>query len=689
MLTSEVFWKATTALVSAAFAGGILVGNRSRAANRFLAFFLLLIAGNQTAETFRALATTEVAQLLWLRIASVFASLDPFILYYFASIFPERNELNRPRWVAAAAAPLLVLIPGIFVLQLDPTSTLASHLVHRVWSVYTTLLYLVALTHFVRRFLADEDEAPARWMVPALSVAALPVLARFAGHVGHDLFVLLGETGRTPEVSLVTLTVVPALAAYGLHRWARRRGPRDAARWVATWGVVGVAFAVLAKFPFFYNGLAAVTPLSRPVPGAGLFQGAAASWRWLLFGSLVSAGIARHAVLDLSLRSRARAAQVVVGGWWIAILAALGYAGHDLMGTTGEWFPVTLGLFFVAVTMTEGFRRIVRATARALYGVPSREGVGARLELYREGVDQALAEDRSLEDDSELERLRAELGLDERAAHLVRRLAGESVGPLAPGELLAGRYRVQDPVGSGASGRTFQARDEVLERRVVLKEILHGPADDPEAARREARLAGSVSHPNVVTVHDILERPQASVLVTEHVSTGTLGDRLSEDPPPSCKEALEILDGVLAGLAAVHDQGIVHRDLKPANVLLLEEGTPKLADFGVATSSENETLDAGESAVKGTRGWMAPEQRRGEQATPETDLYALGVLARELLPPEAPRAVRSVFKRARSWDPDDRWPSARAMREALSQALAGALLEDEAASSDADHVPVT
>jgi hypothetical protein len=153
-------------LVSAAFAVAIWAGNRSKPANRFLAFFLLLIAGNQIAEAFRGMATTHAARLTWFRIASVFAFLDPFFLYCFGSVFPEENRLHRPRWLAAAAAPLLVTVPGVFVLELDPTATLASHIVYRMWAAYTVVAYLVVFARFLHTYGEERTPRPAGWSPP-------------------------------------------------------------------------------------------------------------------------------------------------------------------------------------------------------------------------------------------------------------------------------------------------------------------------------------------------------------------------------------------------------------------------------------------------------------------------------------------------------------------------------------------
>ncbi len=228
-----------------------------------------------------------------------------------------------------------------------------------------------------------------------------------------------------------------------------------------------------------------------------------------------------------------------------------------------------------------------------------------------------------------------ELARDSRTAAIHERAASAWL-PLAPGSRLAGRYRVGESLGRGAFGRVFLARDELLGRAVVLKEIGGGDADAgaEEAAVREARLASLVRHPNVVVVLDVIARPGRAVIVAEHVPGGSLAGRLARDGPFPAAEGLAMMDGLLAGLAALHAAGVVHRDLKPSNVLLAADGSARIADFGIARERRGTTvLDEASDVVAGTPAYMSPEQRRGEVATPASDLYASGRAGR----PRAPR----------------------------------------------------
>jgi serine/threonine protein kinase len=187
-------------------------------------------------------------------------------------------------------------------------------------------------------------------------------------------------------------------------------------------------------------------------------------------------------------------------------------------------------------------------------------------------------------------------------------------------------------------------------------------------ALAEARVAGRLQSPFVVTLHDVLQREGASLLVTEYVPGGTLADAISTRPIGEA-DALRIAGDVLAGLEAVHERGIVHRDVKPSNVLLAADGTAKLADFGLARARRGVTAAYAEpeAALRGggTPAFMAPEQREGRIATTRTDLYAVGLLLRAMRrEPYAPTAEAAIV-RALDPDPERRPASARELRAAL------------------------
>ncbi len=201
------------------------------------------------------------------------------------------------------------------------------------------------------------------------------------------------------------------------------------------------------------------------------------------------------------------------------------------------------------------------------------------------------------------------------------------------GQLLDGRYRVESLIARGGMATVYLGTDTRLERTVALK-IMHAElADDEDFVRRfvgEARSVAQLSHPNVVTVYDQGADGHILYLAMEYVPGRTLRDLLNSRGRLSPREALDIMAGVLGGLAAAHDAGIAHRDVKPENVLLNDSGAVKVADFGLAR------LLAGVSQTKsgmiiGTAAYLAPEQVAGGAADARTDVYAAGVMLFELL----------------------------------------------------------
>jgi eukaryotic-like serine/threonine-protein kinase len=201
------------------------------------------------------------------------------------------------------------------------------------------------------------------------------------------------------------------------------------------------------------------------------------------------------------------------------------------------------------------------------------------------------------------------------------------------GQLLDGRYRVESLIARGGMATVYLGTDTRLDRTVALK-IMHADlASDEDFVRRfvgEARSVARLSHPNVVTVFDQGADGHSLYLAMEHVPGQTLRELLNERGQLSPREALDIMDGVLAGLAAAHDAGIAHRDVKPENVLLTDSGVVKVADFGLAR------LLAGVRQTKtgmiiGTAAYLAPEQVAGAASDARSDVYAAGVMLFELL----------------------------------------------------------
>ena len=201
------------------------------------------------------------------------------------------------------------------------------------------------------------------------------------------------------------------------------------------------------------------------------------------------------------------------------------------------------------------------------------------------------------------------------------------------GQLLDGRYRVDSHIASGGMADVYLGTDTRLERTVALKVMRAELASDQDFVRRfigEARSVARLSHPNVVAVYDQGSDGRILYLAMEYVPGQTLRSLLSQHGRLSPRAALDIMDGVLSGLAAAHEAGLAHRDVKPENVLLGERGVVKVADFGLARlhSAARHTKSG---TIIGTAAYLAPEQVTQGAADARTDVYAAGVMLFELL----------------------------------------------------------
>ncbi|MFO0847282.1 MAG: protein kinase [Gemmataceae bacterium] len=280
----------------------------------------------------------------------------------------------------------------------------------------------------------------------------------------------------------------------------------------------------------------------------------------------------------------------------------------------------------------------------------------------------------------------------DRVVAALRRTAG-SVGPAGPGAppTAVGEYQILAEVGRGGMGVVYHARHVRLNRQAAVKMILSGRYASPEDQMRfriEGELLARLRHPNVVEVYETGQHAGRPFLALEWVGGGTL-EKLLAGPPLPPGRAAELAERLAEAVQHAHQNGVIHRDLKPANVLLAEDGTPKVTDFGLARplAADAAGLTA-TGTVMGTPSYMAPEQARGDRAVgPAADVYALGAVLFALLtgrppfqgptpvdvllavmedpPPSAsqlrrglPRDLDTIARRCLEKDPARRYPSA-------------------------------
>jgi serine/threonine protein kinase len=274
----------------------------------------------------------------------------------------------------------------------------------------------------------------------------------------------------------------------------------------------------------------------------------------------------------------------------------------------------------------------------------------------------------------------------------------------APSEV-AGRYRIERRLGAGGMSTVFMARDTVLERPVAVKLLAEHLADDEAFVyrfRREALSAARLQHPNIVQVFDSGQDPASErhYIVMEYVDGPSAADMLREQKQLDIGETVQLVRDSCHGLDYAHRAGVVHRDVKPGNLLFAEEmGLTKLADFGIAKAAE-QTRITQVGSVLGTAAYLSPEQARGEEAGPASDIYSLGVCAYQFLTgrlpheygsltelalkqqqdpvaplsdyrPEVPVELDDAVRVALERDPEARYSSALEMAEAIEAGVRG------------------
>jgi len=208
-----------------------------------------------------------------------------------------------------------------------------------------------------------------------------------------------------------------------------------------------------------------------------------------------------------------------------------------------------------------------------------------------------------------------------------------------------GRWRLQDLLGEGGMGRVYRAVDAAGAEAAVKIVKAELARDDIFRRRfdREAKVAQRVDHPHVVPVIETGEQDGIPYLVQVFIGGGSLEDRIKAQGTMPLAETVRICTAVASGLDALHTEGLIHRDVKPANILLDDQGTPYIADFGLAKDRDASILTKAGQAL-GSMDYMAPEQIRGEEVSAQSDVYALGCVMYECLAGKPPFADRQGMR---------------------------------------------
>jgi len=234
------------------------------------------------------------------------------------------------------------------------------------------------------------------------------------------------------------------------------------------------------------------------------------------------------------------------------------------------------------------------------------------------------------------------------------------------GDVIAGRYRLIEPLGRGAMSSVWLAEDPELQRQVAVKML--APTADRARFEREARAVAALSDPHIGGLYDYGSHEDRPFMVLEYLSGGSLEERLKSGRSLPDSETRTIANELATGLAHAHERGLVHRDLKPANVLFDSEGRAKIVDFGIASMGNAGTLtEAG--TVLGTAAYISPEQASGRTATPASDIYSFGVILFRMLTGRLPFVAENAMELVRL-NRDERPPAVADIRRDAPSRLA-------------------
>jgi serine/threonine-protein kinase len=288
-------------------------------------------------------------------------------------------------------------------------------------------------------------------------------------------------------------------------------------------------------------------------------------------------------------------------------------------------------------------------------------------------------------------------------------------------QTIAKRYELGDRLGFGGMSTVNLAFDRRLEREVAVKLLAEHLADDQQFVsrfRREALAAARLVHPNIVQVFDfgLDEATGRHFIVMEYIRGQSGAELLRDQGRLQPEDAIYIVDQACRGLEHAHRHGVVHRDVKPGNLLRSDEGQVKLADFGIAKAGDAVSRITQVGSVLGTAAYLSPEQASGEEATPRSDIYSLGVVAYQLLsgrlpyeaqsltelalkqqrehPPRldeldgvaVPHGVAQAVERALELEPERRFQSASEMRDALAAGMRGHVFDEDDATAATSHM---
>lgn len=200
-----------------------------------------------------------------------------------------------------------------------------------------------------------------------------------------------------------------------------------------------------------------------------------------------------------------------------------------------------------------------------------------------------------------------------------------------------GRYEILEEIGRGAMGVVFKGRDPLIGRAVAVKTITAGVAESSdllERFHREARAAGGLQHPNIVTIYEMAESGGAPFIAMEYLEGESLEKLIARRPPLPLSTKLDYIVQACRALDFAHRRGVIHRDIKPANIVVTREGVVKVVDFGIARIADTSKTQTG--TLLGTLAYMSPEQLRGQPADASCDIWAMGVVLYELLAYQRP-----------------------------------------------------